>query len=652
MKRKNAWDSNLVKANPKYVSVNWDASGGGAFAVIPLCENGKLHETIPLFRGHTGAVLDTDWNPFDDDMVASASDDGTVGIFRVPENFTLKIEPAEGESEPEIKDVHPIKKLKGHSKKVGHVLFHPTAKDVLASASGDCTVKIWNVETEEVLATLKHNDFITGLSFNETGSMLATTSRDKRLRIWDIRAEKIISETQAHSGAKSQRVVWLGNADRVVTTGFDKSDRQFALWDIYNLENGPIGGFHYIGPSSGICMPFYDEGTHMIYLAGKGDGNIMYYEYADDKIHPLSEYQSGEPQRGVAVLPRRGLDVQNHEIFRAFKTVNDTAVEPISFIIPRKSETFQEDVYPAARAKEPALTADEWASGKDSDPKVISLAAVFDGKENIESYSPPPDRETGSEKKPEVKATPKADTKSVRDENITELKSSSEKDVSSENNDKPAASANSNKVPFDTPIANSGENKNIDKVLQGSTEVSSLLNKAINDDEPEIKPNKVEDSGWGSDDDKPEVKQIVEPSIKSSAINRGDKYNEKGKEPTVSTDEKEDSVVQKESAIKESSLPDKTNDKESSEKSEPSQPVKTEIISNEKENSTAAVPVNTVETNTTHENNNSEPHSIETLSKQVNGLNSSIEQLTEKLKSRDEKIDRLEEKIEQLLSKF
>ena len=41
--------------------MNWEASGGGAFAVIPLHEKGRLPEQIPLFRGHTAAVLDTDW---------------------------------------------------------------------------------------------------------------------------------------------------------------------------------------------------------------------------------------------------------------------------------------------------------------------------------------------------------------------------------------------------------------------------------------------------------------------------------------------------------------------------------------------------------------------------------------------------------------
>lgn len=49
------------QVNPEYLSVNWESSGGGAFAVIPLDERGKVPDQIPLFRGHTAAVLDTDW---------------------------------------------------------------------------------------------------------------------------------------------------------------------------------------------------------------------------------------------------------------------------------------------------------------------------------------------------------------------------------------------------------------------------------------------------------------------------------------------------------------------------------------------------------------------------------------------------------------
>jgi len=43
-----------------------------------MAERGKLPDLIPLFKGHAGPVLDTDFNPFNDSVLASASEDGKV----------------------------------------------------------------------------------------------------------------------------------------------------------------------------------------------------------------------------------------------------------------------------------------------------------------------------------------------------------------------------------------------------------------------------------------------------------------------------------------------------------------------------------------------------------------------------------------------
>ena len=69
--------------------------------------------------------------------------------------------------------------------------------------------------------------------------------------------------------------------------------------------------------------------------AGKGDGNIRYYEYENDNLFALSEYKSGEPQRGMCFLPRRALNTAECEIARAYK-ISGTGIEPIAFIVPRK----------------------------------------------------------------------------------------------------------------------------------------------------------------------------------------------------------------------------------------------------------------------------------------------------------------------------
>lgn len=47
------------------------------------------------------------------------------------------------------------------------------------------------------------------------------------------------------------------------------SDRQLALWDA-RKPGEPIEGFTILHSISGVCMPFWDEGTQCLYLAGKG----------------------------------------------------------------------------------------------------------------------------------------------------------------------------------------------------------------------------------------------------------------------------------------------------------------------------------------------------------------------------------------------
>lgn len=49
------------------------------------------------------------------------------------------------------------------------------------------------------------------------------------------------------------------------------------------------------------------------------DGNIRYFEFQNDKFEFLSEYKSGDPQRGIAFVPRRGINVRCHMSLRFLK---------------------------------------------------------------------------------------------------------------------------------------------------------------------------------------------------------------------------------------------------------------------------------------------------------------------------------------------
>ena len=372
-----AWDTNVVAASGKYISVNWNASGGGAFAVLPLPSPfgsidfpHKLPDSLPLARSHAAPVLDTDWSPHDDNLVASAGDDGKLMVWKI-DDAAFEGWGVEGW---EPRDFDPVLRIDASARKVGQVLWHPTAQNVVAGACGDYTVKLWDLANpEDPRNTLRgHNDAIQCLAYNPTGTLLVTTCRDRKIRLFDPRTgSDPIRVADGHGGIKGARVTWMGDHDRIATTGFSKmSDRQTGIWETGGFTNVKMVS---IDQSAGVIMPFFTD-NNILFLAGKGDGNIRYYEYENDSLHSLAEYKSTDPQRGMCFLPRRSLNVSECEIARAYK-VSGTTVEPLAFIVPRKSDSFQSDIFPAAPSLEPALTATDFFAGKDIKRKVVDLSS-------------------------------------------------------------------------------------------------------------------------------------------------------------------------------------------------------------------------------------------------------------------------------------
>ena|SRR5436190_2964736 len=116
------------------------------------------------------------------------------------------------------------------------------------------------------------------------------------------------------------------------------------------------------------------------WLTDSSDGNIRYFEYENDKFEYLSEYKSSDPQRGIGFMPKRGVNMHENEVVRAFKTVNDSYIEPVSFIVPRRAEVFQDDIYPPTTGLKPAMSSGEWLGGKVGLPPKIDMLSLYEGE--------------------------------------------------------------------------------------------------------------------------------------------------------------------------------------------------------------------------------------------------------------------------------
>eukprot|EP00042_Codosiga_hollandica_P039896 m.337405 g.337405 ORF g.337405 m.337405 type:complete len:481 (+) comp55719_c0_seq1:590-2032(+) len=359
----NAWDSLFSSVNPKFLAVALEAQGGGQFQVIPVEQFGRVDQAYPRVIGHEAPILDLQFNPHNDNVIASCSEDCTVRVWEIPDGgLTGDLTSA-------------VQVLRGHQRRVGIVEWHPTVENMLFSAGFDYYILVWNVGTGELLRDIQlHSDTIFSMSFNYDGTLLATTSKDKQLRIINARNGELVSSGPTHDGSKASRACFAGSTGRVITTGFNRSsERQVALWDPKDLSR-PLK-LESVDNGSGVLFASYDEDTKLLFISGKGDGNIRYYELVDEApwFHYVSDYKSQIPQRSVCWLPKRGVSVTDCEVARGYKLGAKGTIEPIAFTVPRKSTLFQDDLFPPTKEDAAIMTVAEWLSGVTRQPKKVSL---------------------------------------------------------------------------------------------------------------------------------------------------------------------------------------------------------------------------------------------------------------------------------------
>jgi coronin-1B/1C/6 len=419
---RNSGDSNFISASATYFAVCLEAAGGGAFAVIDYKNVGKFNPNAPIVNGHKAAVIDLDFNPFNDSMIASGSEDCTAKIWTIPQSgLTENLS-------------NPSQTLTGHKRKLLNVKFHPVANNVLATSSTDFSVKVWDIEKGNTICSLEaqHSDLIGCVEWKYNGSLIATSCKDKKVRIFDPRTNSISADVEAHQGNKVFRVSWLGRRDNLFSVGFTKtSEREYAIWDPRNISSPLVR--QNLDSASGLIMPFFDIDTNVLFLGGKGDGNIRYYEIVDEApyIHFLSEFKTNVPTRGLCLVPKRALKINECEIARFLK-ISVKMCEPISFQVPRKSDVFQDDIFPPCFSGDPSLTVAEYMSGKNAEPKTVSLSIGFVAKPKVTEFVPEVKEEkvwTEKELKDEVEKLTKRvaylETELVkRDNKIKELEAS------------------------------------------------------------------------------------------------------------------------------------------------------------------------------------------------------------------------------------
>ncbi|MDB9311170.1 WD40 repeat domain-containing serine/threonine-protein kinase [Aphanizomenon sp. CS-733/32] len=216
----NLWD---VKTLTKIHSLTGHSHAVKSLAFHPhgqILASGSWDKTIKIWDVNTGLALNTltghklqvnavAFSP-QGQLLASASYDRTVRVWKL-----------------ENGNFHLLTTLLGHTWAVLTVAFSPTDPHLLATGSGDNTIKLWDVSTDELISTLSgHSWSVVAVAFSADGETLISGSWDKTVKIWQISTKLEIASLVGHVDSVSS-VVMGGDGELIISGSKDKTIK---LW--------------------------------------------------------------------------------------------------------------------------------------------------------------------------------------------------------------------------------------------------------------------------------------------------------------------------------------------------------------------------------------------------------------------------------------
>jgi len=179
---------------------------------------GKLLNTI---SAHRSSLNDIAFSP-DDRTFATTSNDLEVKLWAIDS----LVDEGENEGDPQPQQV-----FSGHTDKVWDVNFSPDG-ELLATASSDNTVRIWNLDGTERNQLQGHTTWVRSVAFSPDGKVLVTGSDDNTVKLWNVGG--VLLKTFTGHDASVRSVAFSPNGKTIASASDDSTIR------LRNLEGAVV----------------------------------------------------------------------------------------------------------------------------------------------------------------------------------------------------------------------------------------------------------------------------------------------------------------------------------------------------------------------------------------------------------------------------
>ncbi|KAK8858548.1 nuclear distribution protein PAC1 [Kwoniella newhampshirensis] len=165
--------------------------------------------------------------------------------------------------------------LTSHRAPITKVAFHPTWT-ILASASEDASVKIWDWEGGEMERTVKgHTKAVMDVDFDAKGDMMVTCSSDLTIKLWDTSNDYTNVKTLHGHDHSVSSVRFTPDGEKLVSASRDKTIR---VWEV----------------SSGYCVKTFTGHAEWVREVVPSDDGRWLVSCSNDQTSRVWDSSTGE----------------------------------------------------------------------------------------------------------------------------------------------------------------------------------------------------------------------------------------------------------------------------------------------------------------------------------------------------------------------